>query len=129
MSTATVAPVDTHKILSHPTRGKILDHLAKTPFASPAQIAKVIGRDVGLVGYHMRKLLEVGYVELVDEKPVRGAVEHFYAATAAVPASAEVALDVIAALLRNYKGDSADEAYSLIEALEIEVGATGREVS
>jgi hypothetical protein len=33
---------------------------------------------VGHVGYHVRKLQQLDLIELVDEKPVRGAVEHFY---------------------------------------------------
>jgi hypothetical protein len=35
---------------------------------------------VGHVGYHVRKLQQLEVIELVDERPVRGAVEHFYRA-------------------------------------------------
>jgi hypothetical protein len=66
-------------LLSHPTRvAAYVIFVERT--ASPAEIAKVIGKDVGHVGYHVRKLLDLNQIELVDEKPVRGAVEHFYKA-------------------------------------------------
>ena len=35
---------------------------------------------MGHVGYHVRKLQQLKLIELVDERPVRGAVEHFYRA-------------------------------------------------
>jgi DNA-binding transcriptional ArsR family regulator len=66
-------------IVAHPTRARAFLILAERT-ASPAEIAKEIGKDVGHVGYHVRKLQSLGLIELVDEKPVRGAVEHFYRA-------------------------------------------------
>jgi DNA-binding transcriptional ArsR family regulator len=66
-------------IVAHPTRARAFLILAER-IASPAEIAKEIGKDVGHVGYHVRKLQQLELIELVDEKPVRGAVEHFYRA-------------------------------------------------
>ena len=66
-------------IVAHPTRARAFLILAERT-ASPAEIAKEIGKDVGHVGYHVRKLQQLDLIELVDEKPVRGAVEHFYRA-------------------------------------------------
>jgi DNA-binding transcriptional ArsR family regulator len=66
-------------IVAHPTRARAFLILAER-IASPAEIAKEIGKDVGHVGYHVRKLQQLDLIELVDEKPVRGAVEHFYRA-------------------------------------------------
>jgi DNA-binding transcriptional ArsR family regulator len=66
-------------IVAHPTRARAFSILAERT-ASPVEIAQQIGKDVGHVGYHVRKLLQLGLIELVDEKPVRGAVEHFYRA-------------------------------------------------
>jgi DNA-binding transcriptional ArsR family regulator len=66
-------------IVAHPTRARAFLILAERT-ASPAEIAKEIGKDVGHVGYHVRKLQQLELIELVDEKPVRGAVEHFYRA-------------------------------------------------
>lgn len=66
-------------IVAHPTRARAFTILTERT-ASPVEIAQEIGKDVGHVGYHVRKLLQLNLVELVDERPVRGAVEHFYRA-------------------------------------------------
>jgi DNA-binding transcriptional ArsR family regulator len=66
-------------IVAHPTRVRAFSILAERT-ASPVEIAQEIGKDVGHVGYHVRKLQELNLIELVDERPVRGAVEHFYRA-------------------------------------------------
>lgn len=66
-------------IVAHPTRARAFTILTERT-ASPVEIAQEIGKDVGHVGYHVRKLLQLNVVELVDERPVRGAVEHFYRA-------------------------------------------------
>jgi DNA-binding transcriptional ArsR family regulator len=66
-------------IVAHPTRARCFSILAERT-ASPVEIAQQIGKDVGHVGYHVRKLQQLEVIELVDERPVRGAVEHFYRA-------------------------------------------------
>jgi DNA-binding transcriptional ArsR family regulator len=66
-------------IVAHPTRAQCFVILVERT-ASPVEIAQEIGKDVGHVGYHVRKLQELNLIELVDERPVRGAVEHFYRA-------------------------------------------------
>src|SRR4029077_2092314 len=66
-------------IVAHPTRARCFVILTERT-ASPVEIAQEIGKDVGHVGYHVRKLLQLNLIELVDERPVRGAVEHFYRA-------------------------------------------------
>jgi DNA-binding transcriptional ArsR family regulator len=66
-------------IVAHPTRVRCFMILAERT-ASPVEIAQQIGKDVGHVGYHVRKLQQLDLIELVDERPVRGAVEHFYRA-------------------------------------------------
>jgi DNA-binding transcriptional ArsR family regulator len=66
-------------IIAHPTRARAFSILAER-VASPVEIAQEIGKDVGHVGYHVRKLQQLNMIELVDERPVRGAVEHFYRA-------------------------------------------------
>jgi DNA-binding transcriptional ArsR family regulator len=67
-------------IVAHPLRVKCLSILAERT-ASPNQISRELKADVGNVSYHVKVLRELGVVELVDEKKVRGAVEHFYKAT------------------------------------------------
>jgi DNA-binding transcriptional ArsR family regulator len=67
-------------LVAHPTR--VLAYvILNERVASPTEIAREIGKDVGHVGYHVRKLREMELIELVEENAVRGAVEHRYAAT------------------------------------------------
>ncbi len=66
-------------IVAHPTRAKCLLILAERR-ASPNEIAAELGEEVGNVSYHVKKLVSLGVVELVDKRQVRGAVEHFYRA-------------------------------------------------
>lgn len=79
--TKTAASMETTlaAIVAHPTRARAFSILAERT-ASPVEIAQQIGKDVGHVGYHVRKLQQLELIELVDERPVRGAVEHFYRA-------------------------------------------------
>jgi DNA-binding transcriptional ArsR family regulator len=79
-------------IVAHPTRAQAFMILTERT-ASPVEIAQEIGKDVGHVGYHVRKLLQLDLVELVDERPVRGAVEHFYRATVRPYVSTEESAD------------------------------------
>lgn len=65
--------------VSHPVRSKCLVILAERT-ASPAEIARRLKLDVSYVGYHVTALAKAGLIEKVDERPVRGAVEHFYRA-------------------------------------------------
>jgi DNA-binding transcriptional ArsR family regulator len=66
-------------VVAHPTRVKCLSILAERR-ASPNEIAIELNEDVGHVSYHIKKLKSLGIVELIDEKKVRGAIEHFYRA-------------------------------------------------
>jgi DNA-binding transcriptional ArsR family regulator len=69
------------KAISHPIRHQVLV-LLNDRIASPNEIANEIGESLGRVSYHVRQLAEVGAIELVRTEPRRGAVEHFYRATA-----------------------------------------------
>ncbi len=69
-----------HKALSNELRGEILTILSERK-ASPYEIARELEENPSSVEYHIRKLLEFGCAELVDERSVRGATEHFYRAT------------------------------------------------
>src|SRR5215213_8990170 len=66
-------------VVSHPLRSRCLTLLAERT-ASPAELATVLEENLGNVSYHVRKLWRAGAVEIVEEKPVRGAMEHFYRA-------------------------------------------------
>jgi hypothetical protein len=50
--------------------------------ASPNQLAHALGEALGSVSYHVRILRELDCVELVSTAPRRGALEHYYRATA-----------------------------------------------
>jgi DNA-binding transcriptional ArsR family regulator len=67
------------KALAHPLRVQILMTLSEGE-GSPNQVADTLGEKLSNVAYHMRTLAELDCVELVDTRPVRGAVEHFYKA-------------------------------------------------
>ena len=69
------------KAMAHPLRGKILMHLTNHGTASPADLSRVLEEPIGNVSYHVRMLLDLDCVELVDTRQRRGAVEHFYRAT------------------------------------------------
>lgn len=69
------------KALSHPLRQRILVKLNERS-ASPSELADALGEKIGNVAYHVRTLLALETIELVETKPVRGTVEHFYRATA-----------------------------------------------
>ncbi|MBK5220460.1 MAG: winged helix-turn-helix transcriptional regulator [Thermoleophilia bacterium] len=66
-------------LVAHPLRSQCLTLLADRT-ASPAEISIELGENLGNVSYHVRKLWKGGAVEIVEEKPVRGAMEHFYRA-------------------------------------------------
>ena len=67
------------KALSHPMRGRILAILNERT-ASPNEIAEMIDERLPNVSYHVRTLLDLGCIELVDTAQRRGAIEHYYRA-------------------------------------------------
>ena len=68
--------------LAHPTRAHALTVLSQHP-ASPRELAEELGVPTRHVAYHIKRLEELGCVELAQSKPVRGGrvVEHVYRAT------------------------------------------------
>jgi predicted ArsR family transcriptional regulator len=67
--------------LAHPARARILA-LLRDHQASPKQLSQKLGLTLGATAYHVRSLVKVGLLDLVDETRVRGAVEHHYRARA-----------------------------------------------
>jgi predicted ArsR family transcriptional regulator len=65
--------------VSHPIRSRCLVILAERE-ASPSEIARQLNLDVAKVGYHVTALAAVNLVEETRNRPVRGALEHFYRA-------------------------------------------------
>ena len=71
------------KALSHPLRQRILEPLSVSgDEASPTQLARLLDAPLPNVAYHVRILLELDCIELVRTRQVRGALEHYYRATA-----------------------------------------------
>lgn len=74
--------VDTRvvKALGHPTRVRILSVLRERELASPVELSHELGIALGTIGYHVRKLETLGFIELAKRTQRRGAVEHHYRA-------------------------------------------------
>jgi len=70
------------KALSHPLRQRILQRLNEDGVRSPNELSRELGDPLGNVSYHVRILRELDCVELVRTEQRRGALEHYYRATA-----------------------------------------------
>lgn len=68
------------KALGHPLRAQLLSILNERT-ASPVELSRMLGERLTNVSYHVRQLQKYGCIELVEERPVRGANEHFYRGT------------------------------------------------
>lgn len=65
--------------VAHPLRARCLTVFAER-VASPAEISRELMVDVSKVGYHVSALRDANLIEEVGQRPVRGAIEHFYRA-------------------------------------------------
>ena len=72
---------------THPLRISILEVLALDGgrVLSPSDLSYELRTPLSNVNYHVTELHRTGLVELVGERPVRGATEHFYRETKARP--------------------------------------------
>ena len=68
------------KALAHPLRTRILGALEGRT-ASPSELAEELDAPLGVLSYHVRRLVGLGLVKLVKRVPRRGAVEHYYTVT------------------------------------------------
>jgi len=66
--------------LGHNLRVRCLALLCDAP-ASPRRLSDALGENLSSVAYHMEILRDTGLIELVETRPVRGAVEHIYRPT------------------------------------------------
>jgi DNA-binding transcriptional ArsR family regulator len=71
------------KALGHPLRMELLTFIAEHGEASPVEMSRALDRPLATVSHHTRVLRDAGYVELARTEPRRGAVEHYYRASAA----------------------------------------------
>jgi len=115
------------RAMAHPMRVQILGILNKRVM-SPSGFARTYDLKLSNTSYHFRRLNELGLIEEVDSRQVRGSTEHFYAAVKRVlfdgrawdelPPSvkAQVSarilsdfLEVVAAAMKEETFDSSDE--------------------
>lgn len=84
-------PVDERvvKALGHPTRVRILNVLRDRELASPVELSSEFGVALGTIGYHVRRLEQLGFIELARRTQRRGAVEHHYRARQVLDADVE----------------------------------------
>lgn len=69
------------KALAHPLRVQILAILNER-MASPNELSKELEEGLSQVSYHVKVLKDFECIEMVKTEPRRGAVEHYYRATA-----------------------------------------------
>jgi DNA-binding transcriptional ArsR family regulator len=67
------------RAVAHPMRHRILAMLGERS-STPGRLAAALGVKVNVVAYHVRRLAELGFVELVEVRRGRGGMEHVYAA-------------------------------------------------
>jgi hypothetical protein len=66
------------KALSHPARGGILRLMRRDGRLSPVGAARELDASLGALAYHFRQLHKLGFIEICDTIPRRGATEHVY---------------------------------------------------
>lgn len=99
---------DALKGATHPIRARFLEILAEaTEALSPTELSLQVDCPIGLGAYHVRMLHQYGLVTLERTEPRRGALQHFYAITAA----GRVSCGAIAAA-----GDDGDAIQGVITA-------------
>ena len=69
------------RALNHPLRGQLLIVLTERE-ASPNELANELGEGLSQTSYHIKVLRDLGLIELQRTEPRRGAVEHYYRASA-----------------------------------------------
>ena len=69
------------RALGHPLRVRIVDLLTEEVL-SPNELTNFIDASLSHISYHVRVLEKNDAIELVDQKKRRGAIEHFFRATA-----------------------------------------------
>lgn len=65
---------------THPLRVSILEvlNLDGGRILSPKDLSRELQSPLSTVNYHVTELRKCGLLEVVDERQVRGAIEHFY---------------------------------------------------
>jgi DNA-binding transcriptional ArsR family regulator len=71
--------------LRHPLRRQILRKMADEKAISPRELSTALRTPLSNVSYHVRVLADCAAVTLVDTKPARGSVQHFYRTAVKAP--------------------------------------------
>lgn len=79
------------RLLAHPQRR-----------VAPVELSRECGIPLQSVGYHVRRLHELGVVQMVEEEPVRGAVKHYYRPTRLLRDNGDF---IEALLVRSHEGE------------------------
>jgi len=116
-------PVDIRvvKALGHPTRVRILTILRDRELASPVELSSELGVPLGTIGYHVRRLEQLGFIELARRTQRRGAIEHHYRARRLLDETAAAEDD---AVVRATAGRGA-EAVAVARAAQAALAAGG----
>jgi DNA-binding transcriptional ArsR family regulator len=64
--------------LGHPMRRMILREMVDEESLSPREVSYRIKKPLASTSYHVRILAKCEAIRLVDTKPVRGSMQHFY---------------------------------------------------
>jgi DNA-binding transcriptional ArsR family regulator len=76
--------------LRHPVRREILREMSSEKAISPREIATLLRQPLSNVSYHVRVLADCGAIALVNTKPVRGSMQHFYRTAIEAPWALQV---------------------------------------
>jgi DNA-binding transcriptional ArsR family regulator len=67
------------RAVAHPMRHRIMAMLSEQS-SSPGRLAATLGEKLNVVAYHVRRLHELGLIDLLEVRRGRGGMEHIYAA-------------------------------------------------
>ena len=141
MASADALDASVLKALGHPLRMRLLTLITERGEASPIEMSRALDQTLATVSHHTRVLRDLGYIELSRTEPRRGALEHYYRATAApflddehwellpVPARRRVAAQLFRQVFRDgaAAGESGgfDAASAHIARLTLDLDARG----
>ncbi len=107
------------RALAHPLRRAVLTAL-RSRSASASDLAEEFGESLPKLSYHVRQLAAVGLLELVEERPRRGATERFYTAAGRTHVTAEVfetlPEGLKGSLVASWLADTQDQLHRQLEA-------------
>jgi DNA-binding transcriptional ArsR family regulator len=76
--------------LRHPLRRQILQRMDDEEAISPRDLSSALHQPLSNISYHVRVLAECEAVALVETKPVRGSMQHFYRTSIDAPWARQV---------------------------------------